>query len=171
VVVGDRGGGAGLRVEAVQLDVADPASIASAVETVRTKCAAVAPPATHLDILVNNAGILLEAEDSTGRAPPWDAESARRTLAVNFEGVVAVTTALLPLLQAAPGGASILSTSSGVHAAPRSRTSCSLSPPIPLQCQACNPHFLPAPDLQQARPALRQAYSSGPAPAVFDCTD
>jgi NAD(P)-dependent dehydrogenase (short-subunit alcohol dehydrogenase family) len=50
----------------------------------------------RLDVLVNNAGI---AEWQTN-----DVDSFRRTFETNFFGVVAVTYALLPLLQASPAG-------------------------------------------------------------------
>ena len=51
----------------------------------------------RLDVLVNNAGV--------GRFDvPDDAETVRATFAVNLQGAVAVTYAVLPLLQAAPAG-------------------------------------------------------------------
>ena len=97
-VAASLGGGT---VTAVQLDVTSTHSIQDAV-------ALVSKHAPYLDLLVNNAGILHE---------DFRFETARETLLVNFEGVVAVTCAFLPMLCAKPGGgASILSTSSGVGA-------------------------------------------------------
>jgi NAD(P)-dependent dehydrogenase (short-subunit alcohol dehydrogenase family) len=91
----------GERVEAVQIDVTSPDSIASVVKVLSIG-------GRHLDILVNNAGILLEADGAH-----FDIENVYRTMSVNFEGVVAVTEAFLPMLASAPGGGQVLSTSSG----------------------------------------------------------
>eukprot|EP00440_Ansanella_granifera_P070223 gb/GFBE01076192.1/.p1 GENE.gb/GFBE01076192.1/~~gb/GFBE01076192.1/.p1 ORF type:complete len:299 (+),score=58.62 gb/GFBE01076192.1/:1-897(+) len=92
----------GERVEAIQLEATSAESIARAVELVGRETG-------HLDILVNNAGILLEAD-----AAEYDHEAVRETMRVNFEGVIAVTEAFLPLLKKSPGGGQVLSTSSGV---------------------------------------------------------
>ena len=73
----------------VLLDVTDPASIKTAVETVRA--------AGGLDAVVNNAGVMDEGD-------------AARTLAVNLLGVAAVTAAFAPLLGA---GGRIINVSSG----------------------------------------------------------
>ena len=75
-------------VEPVVLDVTDAASIKTAVETVR---------AADLDAVVNNAGIM-------------DENDASRTLAVNLDGVHAVTAAFAPLLGA---GGRVINVSSG----------------------------------------------------------
>ena len=83
--------------EAVLLDVTSGASIANAVASI----------SGHLDLLVNNAGVLHEV---------WSADTVAETMATNFDGVVGLTTACLPLLTAAPGGAQVLSTSSGMGA-------------------------------------------------------
>jgi NAD(P)-dependent dehydrogenase (short-subunit alcohol dehydrogenase family) len=66
------------RVEAAELDVADPASIARFAETMR-----------DVDVLVNNAGISQHG---------FDATVAKTTLEVNFFGAMRVTDALLPKL-------------------------------------------------------------------------
>jgi NAD(P)-dependent dehydrogenase (short-subunit alcohol dehydrogenase family) len=50
----------------------------------------------RLDVLVNNAGI--------SERHAYDVESLRRVFETNFFGAVAVTYALLPLLQASPAG-------------------------------------------------------------------
>lgn len=94
----------GDRIVAVQLDVRSADSIKGAVATVSEATGGT------LDVLVNNAGILLESDE-----PAFGFE-ARETLATNFEGVVAVTTAFLPLLLRSPRPGHILSTSSGVGA-------------------------------------------------------
>lgn len=86
--------GAGLSLEAVQLDVTDPLSIDCAVEHVHKAD-------RHLEVLVNNAGIALEG---------FDAEVARRTIDVNVYGAERVTRALLPVLSK---GARIVNVSSG----------------------------------------------------------
>jgi len=70
-------------VQALQLDVTDPESIAAAAKRL-----------TSLDILVNNAGI------SGDSRPPQEeeVETFRRVFETNVFGVVAVTNAFLPLL-------------------------------------------------------------------------
>ena len=73
----------------VLLDVTDPASIKTAVETVRA--------AGGLDAVVNNAGVM-------------DEENVERTLSVNLDGVAAVTAAFAPLLGA---GGRVINVSSG----------------------------------------------------------
>jgi len=94
---------AGNKAEAVQLDVTSALSIAKAVATVESSTG-------HLDCLVNNAGVML---DSDGQ---FDLHAARAMMQTNFEGVVSVTTAFLPLLLRGAAGASVLTTSSGVGA-------------------------------------------------------
>ncbi|MFB9451290.1 SDR family NAD(P)-dependent oxidoreductase [Dactylosporangium vinaceum] len=74
--------GAGARP--VQLDVTDPASIAAA--------ARVLP---ELDILVNNAGVIVDG----ATAPELTVEALRQTFETNLFAVLAVTNALLPVLQ------------------------------------------------------------------------
>lgn len=91
----------GHRVEALQVDVGDAISIAKAAEVVGAS-------KQRLDILVNNAGILLDAESEQ-----VDMQAVRKTMQINFHGVVAVTEAFLPLLLKSPGRGQILSTSSG----------------------------------------------------------
>lgn len=89
----------GPRVETVELDVTKQESIEQAVKVVET--------AGGLDILVNNAGVLLEADGAI-----FTMEAARQTLSVNFEGVVAVTQAFMPLLERSHGTPQIAFTSS-----------------------------------------------------------
>lgn len=91
----------GPRAEAVHLEVTSPDSIARAVEKISAR-------GLQLTILVNNAGILLDGDDAL-----FDLDAVHKTMQVNFEGVVAVTEAFLPLLEKAPGVGQMLSTSSG----------------------------------------------------------
>jgi len=91
----DKLGGARAGVEARPLDVTDPAGVAAFAEGL-----AAAPG--RLDILVNNAGVSLSG---------FDEAVARRTLAVNVYGALAVTEALLPLMGP---GARIVNVSSGM---------------------------------------------------------
>jgi NAD(P)-dependent dehydrogenase (short-subunit alcohol dehydrogenase family) len=76
----------GLAVRHHPLDVTDPASVAALADTLRRE-------GGRIDALVNNAGVALEG---------FDADVARRTLAVNCFGAMAVTGRLFPLL--APNG-------------------------------------------------------------------
>ncbi len=76
----------GLSVRHHPLDVTDPASVAALADTLRRE-------GERIDALINNAGVALEG---------FDADVARRTLAVNCFGAMAVTDQLLPLL--APHG-------------------------------------------------------------------
>jgi NAD(P)-dependent dehydrogenase (short-subunit alcohol dehydrogenase family) len=87
---------AGLAVEVVHLDVADPTTVTAAAARVRRRHGA-------LDVLVNNAGVLPEAVDEGREAV--DVELFRRTFEVNLFGAVAVTEAFLPLLRVSPSAA------------------------------------------------------------------
>jgi NAD(P)-dependent dehydrogenase (short-subunit alcohol dehydrogenase family) len=94
------------RVEFLEIDVADAASITRAAQQL-------AALVDHLDVLVNNAGIL---EDGTATALDVDAAVVRRTFETNTLGPLLVTQAMLPLLLKAPGGARIINVSSGAGA-------------------------------------------------------
>ncbi|PYI24534.1 NAD(P)-binding protein [Aspergillus violaceofuscus CBS 115571] len=88
------------RVTLVTLDVVNPASIDAAVNTIRQDLA------SHddtLDILINNAGqsLVYPALDTS-------IDEAKRLFDVNFWGVVAVTQAFMPLLQAAGNGSTLV---------------------------------------------------------------
>ncbi len=85
----------GLPVEAIVLDVTDPASIASAAAEVERRHG-------RLDILVNNAGILVD--DPARGASGQSIETWRTTFETNVFGLVAVTQAFLPLLRKSDGG-------------------------------------------------------------------
>lgn len=89
--------GEGIDAEAVTIDVTDPASVAAAAERVRERHG-------RVDVLVNNAGVLPEATEPRRTAGPLDRWMFETTFATNVFGVVSVTDAFLPLLQAADAG-------------------------------------------------------------------
>jgi NAD(P)-dependent dehydrogenase (short-subunit alcohol dehydrogenase family) len=73
----------------VQIDVTDDASVAAAVQTI-------ADAGTGLDVLINNAGI----SGSRQPVPETTADHVADVYATNVLGVVRVTQAFLPLLEA-----------------------------------------------------------------------
>ncbi|HWI73513.1 MAG TPA: SDR family NAD(P)-dependent oxidoreductase [Baekduia sp.] len=79
---------AALGARFVALDVTDDASVAAAVDTVRAT--------TGLDVLINNAGIA----GSRQPVPETTADHVAAVYATNVLGVVRVTHAFLPLLEA-----------------------------------------------------------------------
>jgi NAD(P)-dependent dehydrogenase (short-subunit alcohol dehydrogenase family) len=86
----------------VQLDVTDDASVATAAEILQDQ-------AGHIDVLINNAGILgavVPAEEVT-------VDEVKSVFDTNVLGVVRVTRAMLPLLQAAEAP-SVINVSSGL---------------------------------------------------------
>ncbi|KAA8652909.1 uncharacterized protein ATNIH1004_001818 [Aspergillus tanneri] len=87
-------------VTLVTLDVVDPASIAAAVDTVRQDLSS---SGDSLDVLINNAGqsLVYPALDTS-------IDEAKRLFDVNFWGVIAVTQAFTPLLQAAKNGGTLV---------------------------------------------------------------
>ncbi|WDZ82428.1 SDR family oxidoreductase [Micromonospora cathayae] len=87
--------GTGLEVDPLLLDVTDEETIASAVTEVDRRYG-------RLDILVNNAGIRVEEYGRKPSEQPLDLW--RRTFDTNLFGVVAVTTAFLPLLRRSAAG-------------------------------------------------------------------
>lgn len=84
----------GLDVDAIEIDLTDEASIASAAEKLAAKY-------NRLDILINNAGIV-DPED--GPPSVSSTAAARRLMETNFLGTLAVTQALLPLLRRSNAG-------------------------------------------------------------------
>ena len=96
-------GGGKTAVEAVQLDVCSSLQIQEAAAFVEARVGA-----NGLTVLVNNAGVMPEAED-----PAYDPATAASTCATNFEGVVSVTEAFLPLLFRNSNSSSSSSSSSG----------------------------------------------------------
>jgi len=82
-------------VEFVQLETTDQATIDSTREHIEKKFG-------RLDILINNAGIFIDNYKEKPSATKLDV--VRKTFDTNFFGVIAVTQALLPLVQKAPAG-------------------------------------------------------------------
>jgi len=108
----------GIDARAVKLDVADSGDV-------KAVAALIEKDYGHLDILINNAGIMIEpggfASNTTVTSGP---EILERTFETNFFAVVALTQALLPLIEKAPAGrivnmSSILG-SQTLHATPGS---------------------------------------------------
>ncbi|WP_454828980.1 SDR family oxidoreductase [Pseudoxanthomonas wuyuanensis] len=85
----------GLPVEAIALDVTDPASIAAAASDVEQRHG-------RLDILINNAGIL--ADETGKKVSEQTLDAWRTTFDTNLFGVIAVTQAFLPLLHKSAAG-------------------------------------------------------------------
>ena len=95
--------GGGLDIRLVRLDVTDPGSVRTAVDTIGTETG-------RLDVLINNAGIMVE-----WGVPITDITAAhlRETYDVNVFGVVTVTSACVPLLRRSPNPR-IVNMSSGI---------------------------------------------------------
>ena len=92
----------GIDARAVALDVTDGASIEAAAARIEADYG-------RLDVLVNNAGIALD----NGPASTLNLDTLRRTYETNVFGVVAVTQAMLPLLQKSEAGR-VVNLSSGL---------------------------------------------------------
>lgn len=84
------------------LDLADPDSIATAVE-----------PIVELDVLIHNAGVAYPGRVAESSADEW-----RATMAVNLIGAVALTLELLPALRSAAGQVVFINSGSGINASP-----------------------------------------------------
>ena len=91
----------GLDVHFIRIDLDAPETASTAADTVRTQFG-------KLDLLINNAAIAM-----AGDGPPSKVslEAVGKTMATNYGGTVAVTQAMLPLLQQA-GKAQIINVSS-----------------------------------------------------------
>jgi NAD(P)-dependent dehydrogenase (short-subunit alcohol dehydrogenase family) len=84
--------------EGVQLDVTSEADIAAV-------AAMIAARFGHLDILINNAGVMVESGDfAANTTATIPAAKLRETFDSNFFGVVALTQALLPLVEKSEAG-------------------------------------------------------------------
>lgn len=105
----------GVKVTTHALDVADPAAPAVLAQEIKTKHGGAA-------LLFNNAGIAVGG--TFDRVKPDDFD---RVLAVNFEGVVRMSRAFLPLLQAEPEGRLVNISSIFGIIAPPSQTAYSAS--------------------------------------------
>ncbi len=103
----------GVRVAEHVADLADPAAAVAA-------GAAIAAAHPETTLLVNNAGVAL-----AGRFDQVDAEQFDAVLAVNFQAVVTMTRALLPVLTANPGSHLVaLSSIFGILAPPGQTAYC-----------------------------------------------
>ncbi len=94
-------------IAGIALDVDDAAAVTAFGE----RMAADFPT---LNVLINNAGIMVDEDYRTG----IDMAKAGATIATNIVAVLAVTSALLPLLRAQPA-ATIMATTSGLAFVPR----------------------------------------------------
>jgi len=97
-------------IEAVQLDVTDPHSIAACLADVTTRF-------PQLNVLVNNAGIMAPED----LVDPASLATAEATIATNLTGLIRVTTAFAPFL-AGRDDAVIVNTSSGLAFVPLAMT-------------------------------------------------
>ena len=95
--------GEGIDARFIQIDVADYASIEKAASVISSEFG-------RLDVLVNNAGINDAAD---GAAPTARLDAVERVLRTNFLGALAVTQAMLPLLNKSKAGR-IVNVSSGL---------------------------------------------------------
>ncbi|CAM9091830.1 unnamed protein product [Scytosiphon promiscuus] len=95
------------RVEALQIDVSDQASVSKAAETVQSRLLSGGEEGSpaRLQALINNAGMIPE-ENPSDRA-------FASCVDVNFRGVVRTTEAFLPLLEPQSGRVVITSSSAG----------------------------------------------------------
>ncbi|MGE0216457.1 SDR family oxidoreductase [Mycolicibacterium sp.] len=84
------------------LDLADPDSIAAAVETI-----------DELDVLIHNAGVSYPGRVAESHVDEW-----RATMAVNLIGAVALTLELLPALRSTGGHVVFINSGSGLRASP-----------------------------------------------------
>ncbi|MFJ9609591.1 SDR family oxidoreductase [Kitasatospora sp. NPDC101176] len=104
--------GVGERIEIERLDVTDPASVATCLETVLARHG-------RLDAVVNNAGAgYVGTIEQDGMAP------VRSTMEVNFFGVVEVTRAALPHLRATGGRVITVTSVGGVVGQPFNEAYC-----------------------------------------------
>ena len=93
-------------MQAIDLDITDPSSIAQAAETVATNY-------PHLNVLINNAGIMLPERV----LDPASLRVAEDTIAANLLGTLRMTYAFLPLL-IGKENAAVINVSSGLAFVP-----------------------------------------------------
>jgi NAD(P)-dependent dehydrogenase (short-subunit alcohol dehydrogenase family) len=93
----------GCDVRFIELDVGNPVTIRAAARQIDADF-------QRLDVLVNNAGI---ADPGDGPPSKTNIEAVRRVMDTNFFGALALTQAMLPLLQRS-GSARIVNVSSGL---------------------------------------------------------
>jgi NAD(P)-dependent dehydrogenase (short-subunit alcohol dehydrogenase family) len=86
----------GIDARAVKLDVVNPAEVKAVAEKIEQEFGV-------LDILVNNAGVMTETM-GVNSAPTISEQELRDTFETNLFAVVAVTQAVLPLLQKSKAG-------------------------------------------------------------------
>ena len=91
----------GLDVHFVHIDLDAPATPTTAAETIRSQFG-------KLDLLINNAAIAGQQDGPPSKVP---IDTVQKTMQTNFIGTVAVTQAMIPLLQLA-GKAQIINVSS-----------------------------------------------------------
>lgn len=92
---------------AVPADVADPAAMQSAVDTVRERHGA-------LDVLINNAGVI----EPIGALETTDPDAWGKLIDINVKGVYNGIRAALPAMRAGAAGGTIINISSGAAHAP-----------------------------------------------------
>jgi len=87
----------GHQAEYVHYDASQPHSAQAVAQAVETRFG-------RLDVLINNAGMLQETLIGNNNSLNVDQDTLKTTFEVNFFAVVALTQALIPLLQRAPAG-------------------------------------------------------------------
>jgi NAD(P)-dependent dehydrogenase (short-subunit alcohol dehydrogenase family) len=155
----------GADARAIQLDVTDAASIASAAERIRKEFG-------RLDVLVNNAGIAHAGKPGkplaelvkAGRPSVASLAEVRAVFETNVFGVVAVTQAMLPLLREAPA-ARIVNVSSGTGSLARN------SDPANPPASRLTPHARASPPRTSTTSRARAPSSRAPAnPSASPCS-
>lgn len=135
-----------LGARALQLDVTSDASVAAAADEVRREVG-------HLDVLVNNAAIVGALDTTTGQVTAHDVRAVHET---NVLGLVRVTHAFLPLLQASTAGV-VVNVSSGMGSLGRTSDPASIESRWPSLAYASSKSAVNMLTLQYAKafPALR----------------
>ncbi len=87
----------GHQADYVHYDASQPHSAQAVAQAVKTRFG-------RLDVLINNAGMLQETLIGNNNTLSVDQDTLKTTFEVNFFAVVALTQALIPLLERAPAG-------------------------------------------------------------------